>query len=302
VNDALSALLDDVRPRGAVFDRSRLDGAWSMCFTERPPLALATMLQGDGWIATEGGEPIPIGAGDIAVVVGPSPYTISAAAETADDPLTGDAEGSAVLLTGTYEVRGSVCDRILRGLPPVVVVGADAMPYPVVEIVAAELARARPGRQAVLDRLLDLLLVTALREWLDRPDSGAPAWYQAREDPVVGGALQLMHDDPAHPWSVAELADHGAVSRSAFARRFTELVGEPPMSYLACWRLCLAADLLVRTDATVDAIARRVGYANAYALSVAFKRVHGVRPGEHRAAERRRAGAGPAPDRAASAS
>jgi AraC-like DNA-binding protein len=313
VNDALSALLDDVRPRGAVFDRSRLDGAWSLCFTERPPLALATMLRGDGWIAAEGGEPIPIGVGDIALVVGPSPYTISAAAETVEDPqrcaagpVTGDADGSAVLLTGTYEVQGSVCDRILRSLPPVVVVGADAMPYPIVEIVTAELARARPGRQAVLDRLLDLLLVTALREWLDRPGSGAPAWYQAREDPVVGVALQMMHDDPAHPWSVAELAAHAAVSRSAFARRFTELVGEPPMSYLACWRLCLAADLLVRTDATIDAIARRVGYANAYALSVAFKRVHGVRPGEHRATERRRAGAVRAgdvfaPDRAASA-
>ncbi len=79
------------------------------------------------------------------------------------------------------------------------------------------------------------------------------------------------------------------MSRSAFAARFTELVGEPPMSYLACWRLCLAADLLVRTDATVDAIARQVGYANAFALSVAFKRVHGVRPGEHRASERRTA-------------
>jgi AraC-like DNA-binding protein len=292
VNDALSALLDDVRPRGAVFDRSRLDGAWSLRFTDRPALALAAMLRGDGWITPDGGEPIPIRAADIAVIVGPTPYTISAAADPPPlalveaAPPTGD--GSAVLLTGTYEVRSSVCDRILRGLPPVLVVGADAMPYPVVDIVATELGHARPGRQAVLDRLLDLLLVTALREWLDRPGSGAPAWYQVREDPVVGVALRLMHDDPAHPWTVAELAARAAVSRSAFARRFTELVGEPPMSYLACWRLCLAADLLVRTDATVDAIARRVGYANAYALSVAFKRVHGVRPGEHRAAERRR--------------
>lgn len=299
VIDALSALLDDVRPRGAVFDRSLLDGAWSLCFAERPPLALAAMLRGDGWITPEDGEPIPIGVGDIAVVVGGAPYTISAAPDLPPLVLVEDPErcagtagpvardGSAVLLTGTYEVQGSVCDRILRGLPPVVVVGADTMPYPVVEIVAAELTRTRPGRQAVLDRLLDLLLVTALREWLDRPGSGAPAWYQAREDPVVGVALQLMHDDPAHPWTVAELAGHAAVSRSAFARRFTELAGEPPMSYLTCWRLCLAADLLVRTNGTVDAIARRVGYANAYALSVAFKRVHGVRPGEHRASERR---------------
>jgi AraC-like DNA-binding protein len=298
VNDALSTLLDEVRPRGSVFDRSLLEGRWSLRFTERPPLALAAMLRGDGWITPEGGEPIPLDVGDIAVVVGPVPYTISAAPHLpplvlVEDParrateVAVEGDVSAVLLTGTYEVRGSVCDRILRGLPPVVVVRADTMPYPVVEIVAAELATARPGRQAVLDRLLDLLLVTALREWLDRPGSGAPAWYHAQEDPVVGAALQQMHEDPAHPWTVAELARRAAVSRSAFARRFTGLVGEPPMSYLACWRLCLAADLLVSTDSTVDAIARRVGYANAYALSVAFKRVHGVRPGEHRAREGR---------------
>jgi AraC-like DNA-binding protein len=302
MNDALSTLLDDVRPRGAVFDRALLDGRWSLCFTTGRPLALASLLHGEGWIAAEGGEPVQLAAGDVAVVVGAASYTISAAAhlppqELIDDPArcaaaprAGTAEeGSAVILTGTYDVRGSVCDRIPRGIPPVVVVRADTMPYPAVEIVAAELARARPGRQAVLDRLLDLLLVTALREWLDRPGSGAPAWYHAQEDPVVGSALQLMHDEPARAWTVAELARRASVSRSAFARRFTELVGEPPMSYLACWRLCLAADMLVRTDATLDAIARRVGYANAYAFSVAFTRVHGVRPGEHRASARRRA-------------
>jgi AraC-like DNA-binding protein len=276
VIDALSTLLDDVRPRGAVFDRSNLEGSWTIGFAERPPLALATLLRGDAWITVHGGAPVPLGAGDVAVVVGPAPYTVGA-----------DSDGSAVLLSGMYQVRGSVCDRILRGLPPVVVVRADALPYPAVEIVAAELACPRPGRQAVLDRLLDLLLVTTLREWLDRPGSGAPAWYHALDDAVVGAALQLMHDEPAHQWTVVELARRVGVSRSAFARRFSELAGEPPMSYLACWRLCLAADLLVDTDDTVDAIARRVGYANAYALSVAFKRVHGVRPREHRARARR---------------
>jgi transcriptional regulator GlxA family with amidase domain len=100
---------------------------------------------------------------------------------------------------------------------------------------------------------------------------------------VVGPALALMHDDPAHPWTVAELASHAAVSRAAFSRRFRDRVGEPPMSYLTCWRLCLAGDLLRDTDDTLATIARKVGYANAYALSAAFTRVNGVRPGEHRA-------------------
>jgi transcriptional regulator GlxA family with amidase domain len=126
------------------------------------------------------------------------------------------------------------------------------------------------------------VLLTALREWLDRPDSGAPQWYSAQHDPAIGAALDLIHSDPAHRWSVAELAARTAMSRAAFSRRFTALVGEPPMSYLTCWRLCLASDLLRDTDHTLAAVARQVGYANAYALSAAFTRFYGVRPGEFR--------------------
>ena len=136
--------------------------------------------------------------------------------------------------------------------------------------------------QAVLDRLLDLLLLSALREWFARPEVEAPAWYRASLDPVVGRALRLLHDEPARAWTVAELADEAGVSRATFARRFTELLGEPPKSYLTSWRLTLAADLLSRTERTVDAIARQVGFSNAYALSVAFKRLHGTRPSAYR--------------------
>jgi len=277
-------LLDDVRPRGAVFNRSDLAGAWTVDFDERSPLALATLLDGDGWIAADGQPPIALGTGDVALVVGGHRYALGTTSTAC-----------AVLLSGTYEVRGSVCDRVLRGLPPVLVLRAGELPYPIVDVVTAELARLRPGRRAVLDRLLELLLVTTLREWLDRPGSGAPAWYHAQADPIVGAALQLMHDAPAHPWTVAGLAHRATLSRSAFARRFARLVGEPPMSYLACWRLWRAADLLGRTDHTIDVIARQVGYANAYALSVAFKRTYGVRPGEYRATARQAVAEQPVP-------
>ncbi len=101
-------------------------------------------------------------------------------------------------------------------------------------------------------------------------------------DPVVSRALRLLHEDPAHRWSVAELASRTAVSRSSLARRFTALVGEAPMTYLTGRRITLAADLLRETDYTVESIARRVGYGNAFALSVAFKRVRGLSPTAHR--------------------
>jgi AraC-like DNA-binding protein len=126
------------------------------------------------------------------------------------------------------------------------------------------------------------LLIATLRAWFSRPEAGAPAWYQAHSDPVVGRALRVLHNEPASPWTVATLAERVGVSRAALARRFTELVGEPPMTYLTGWRLAMAADLLREPDATVGSVARRVGYGSAFALSTAFKRERGVSPQEYR--------------------
>jgi AraC-like DNA-binding protein len=102
-------------------------------------------------------------------------------------------------------------------------------------------------------------------------------------DPVVGRALRLLHEHPAHPWTVAALASKAGVSRAALARDFTDLVGVPPMTYLREWRLTLAADLLREPTTTLDAVARQVGYGNGFALSTAFKRLRGLSPREHRA-------------------
>ena len=152
-----------------------------------------------------------------------------------------------------------------------------------------EIARDGPGQEVLLDRLLDLLLVAALRAWLARQADAAPAWFRAHADPVVGAALRLLHDNPAHPWTVASLAARLGVSRAALARRFTRLVGEPPMTYLTNRRLDLAAELLRDPETTLGAVARKVGYGTAFALSAAFKRVRGVSPREHRPGRRARA-------------
>lgn len=308
MDDALSTLLQDVRPRGALFDRSIVDSPWSLRVEEEAPLTLLTPVHGEAWITRDSDQPTSLGEGDVALVSGPEPYVVGDRPGTqptlvirgSDLCMTPDGKvvdedlemcasgdppaGSSVLLKGTYEVQGNVGDRVLRSLPPLVVVPAGEGTHPTMGLILTELRDDKPGQQVVLDRLLDLLLVSTLRDWFERPDSDAPAWYRALSDPVVGRALRLIHDDPSRSWTVAGMASAAGASRAGFARRFTELVGEPPMSYLACWRLCLAADLLRQTEATVGSIARQVGYANAYALSVAFKRVHGIRPTEHRAA------------------
>src|SRR5215217_650769 len=177
---------------------------------------------------------------------------------------------------------GDAC--LLRALPSLAVIGADALESPLIALLAEEIVRDAPGQEAVLDRLLDLLLIAALRAWLARDEAEAPGWYRAHADPVVGHALRLIHDDPAHPWTVAELAREAGVSRAALARRFNELVGEPPMAYLAGWRIALAADLLREPGTTIGAVAEQVGYGSPFALSTAFKRVRGMSPAQYRAA------------------
>ncbi|GAA4722062.1 AraC family transcriptional regulator [Isoptericola chiayiensis] len=222
------------------------------------------------------------------VVVGPNPQDCRAIDGGPSEMITfgvrswgNDPDGETVIITGTYPLDGAVGRRILRLLPHRVVLRRGDIDATVIDLLAREVVQDLPGQEAVLDRLLDLLLITCLRTWLDRPD--APGWYRADADPAVGAALRLIHHDPARPWSVESLAREVGLSRAAFARRFTELVGEPPVAYLTGWRLDLAADLLLADDgATLAAVARTVGYTTPFALSAAFKRVRGISPAEHR--------------------
>lgn len=151
-------------------------------------------------------------------------------------------------------------------------------------MLAAEIVKDEPGQDIVLDRTLDLLVVAVLRAWFTDQGADAPGWWRASADPVVGPVLCLLQNSPTRPWTVAELAGQVGVSRAALARRFTQLVGEPPMTFLTKWRLALAADLLLDPSRTIGAVATEVGYGSGFALSAAFKRVRGVSPRQHRLA------------------
>lgn len=304
VMDAFADLLRGVRANGSVFGHTILSPPWSLRFVDGAPLTLCALLQGEGWIITETQAPQRLTVGEVVVVRGPRPFLF------VDDPATnasagidcgehcaipenggtvhhlgwtcGDPDGSTTLIVGAYPVRGDVGRRLLKALPPVLAVTEDGDTAAVSEYIAAEVAADRPGQQVVLDRLLDWMLVCALRAWFDRPETSAPAWYTALSDPIVGEALRLMHDDPARPWTVAQLASRSGVSRSAFARRFTTLVGEPPLAYLTQWRMTIASDLLIEPDTTIADVAKRVGFADAFSFSAAFKRVKGMSPSKHR--------------------
>ncbi|MFC7896491.1 AraC family transcriptional regulator [Streptomyces sp. NPDC057381] len=307
--DALAGLLEGPRARGAFMIRACFDPPWAVRVEDGAPLTVMLAVRGDAWVVPDTGERLRLRAGDLAIARGPDPYTC------ADDPATapqalilpggecsypdgrplggsmdlgvrswGDRpDGATVLLIGTYLVRGEIGGRLLDALPPLLSLTSDQWECPLTPLLMTEVTRDEPGQEVVLDRLLDLLVIAALRSWFAGPRAEPPAWYRALGDPVVGRALRLLQADPAHPWTVASLAAKAGVSRAALARRFTGLVGEPPMAYLTGWRLALAADRLRDTDDTLGAIARQVGYGGAFALSTAFKRVYGVSPQEYRA-------------------
>lgn len=308
--DSVAGLLDGPRARDAFLLASVLDPPWSMRIEDEAPLTLVAVVRGKAYVLPDGdGAPLAMDAGDVAVLRGPDPYVV------ADDPATApqvvilpgrrcvtpdgreapamaglgvrtwgnSPDGETMLLTGTYQLRSETSRRLLDALPATLLVAADSWENPLVGYLAEEIARDAPGQEAVLDRLLDLLLIAALRAWFARDEARAPGWYRAQGDPVVGPALKLMHNDPARPWTVASLAGAVGVSRAALARRFAELVGEPPMTFLTSWRLSLAADLLREPGATIASVAPQVGYSSAFALSAAFKRVRGISPAQHRA-------------------
>ncbi|MFC4060883.1 AraC family transcriptional regulator [Planomonospora corallina] len=317
--DPFDDLLRGVRADGAVFGRSVLAPPWALRFTDRASMTLLVPLHGEGWIAhpEDAGRPRPLRVGEVAIVRGPEPFVWADGPETAARPAAprdvrcGDAgepdgrggpagrtepdgrraepddrggpDGRTVLMAGAYHVRGEAPRRLLRVLPPVVVVADDHDCAPLRDYFELQLAEGRHGRQIVLDRLLDWLLVCTLRDWFDRSESASPAWYRALGDDAVGPALRAMHEAPDRPWTLASLAAVAGVSRTTLAKRFTELVGEPPLAYLTEWRMTLAADLLVEPATTVTSVARRVGYADAFGFSSAFKRVRGVSPSAYRA-------------------
>ena len=311
--DAFTGLLDGPRANGAFLLRSILQPPWSLLIKDEAPLTVVAVISGEAWLTPDGRDPIPLRPGGVAVIRGPEHYIV------ADDPTTapsivihpgqisttmdgeylcdvmdlgtrswgnapGDRGGMTMLLTGTYQTPSEISRLLLGALPGVITLSEDSWQCPFLDLLSAETIKDEPGQELVLDRLLDLVLIAALRAWLAGPEAQAPAWYRAQSDDVVGAAIRLLQENPAQPWTVGSLATAVGVSRAVLARRFTDLVGAPPMTYLAQWRLALAADLLREPSATISKVAREVGYSTPFALSAAFKRVRGVSPREYRLA------------------
>jgi len=296
--DPLGGVLGDLRMHGTFYCRAEGSAPWGV---EMPALEGCMSFH----VVTEGtcllevdGETYELRAGDLALVPhgrghllrsGPG-APIAGRADLLPQDYLGEhysvlrVDGGgpeARLVCGVLEPERPGAAHLLDLLPPVLLVEADDAARGgwlsvLLGMITDEVRRDRPGAEAVVTRLADVVVIQAIRGWLESGGTG-PGWLRALRDPQVGRAVALVHQDPGAPWTLDRLARETQMSRSAFAARFTELAGEPALRYVTRWRMHLATVELAR-GARVGELAGRLGYESEAAFSRAYKRVAGVPP------------------------
>jgi AraC-like DNA-binding protein len=293
--DVLQEHLVRARASGGVFARSIAIAPWGLRLPGTIQLAVHAMIQGHAWLWTDGGGArLELTPGDLALVRGGPDHFIAhepgANCVLPEDFRSlhshGEAERdprAAVFLCGAYRFAGDIGAGLINALPPVLSIPSrlDNPIHGVVSLLSAELSHVEPGRQTVLDRLLDVLVVLGLRTGLSS-SSNAPAWFRGASDVRLSRALQAMHGEANKTWTVDELAKISNMSRATFARAFQEVLGDTPMRYLTDWRMTVARDLLRDQDVPMIEVAEKVGYSSMYAFATAFRRHHGQPPGQWR--------------------
>lgn len=312
--DVFGEILEAVHLRTAIFGRIDFGAPWRLRIPQRDYLSFYVVARGSAWLDMPDARPrqhqgetrIPLSAGDAVILPHGSahelrdvdrssvpalgfdydacPRQAHAARVGGDGPVTS-------IIIGHFTLGSAPRNALLASLPPAIHLPAGAVSASpqlagLVPLILSESASPGAGSSIVLARLADLLFVHALRLWVSTAGKSS-CGLRAVADPAIGAALRLMHARPAEPWTVEQLASSVAMSRSAFAARFTELVGEPPLQYLARWRMTIAAQRLRDDDAPIADVAQAVGYANPVAFSKAFARTQGIGPGTFRREGRR---------------
>jgi AraC-like DNA-binding protein len=303
--DVFGQILEAVHLRTDIFGKLDLGAPWRLRLPEREYLSFYVVARGSAWLEIEKTR-IPLSTGDAVILPLGSPHELRDGARSnvpaqsfhydvcPRSPHTGRLGGNGPVtsvIIGHFRLGHAPRNALLASLPPAIHLPADATSASpqlagVVPLILSESASPGPGSSIVLARLADLLFVQGLRLWVSRAGQSA-CGLRAVSDPAIGAALRLMHGQPGEPWTVERLASSVAMSRSAFAARFSELVGEPPLQYLARWRMTLAAQRLREDDVVIADVAEAVGYGNPVAFSKAFARMQGVGPGTFRREARR---------------
>ena len=297
---AVGEALRFVQMSGVFYCPSELTEPWGL---ELPPMAdcvwFHAMIEGEGSIEVEG-ERHRLGPGDLVLVphgtghrcwglddAAPTPSVYDLPHQYHNDRFAvlrhGGSGGLTRVVCGGIRLGHPAARHLIDALPPFIRIesGRSARTdwmRATIELMGEETREVRPGAEAVISRLCDIVVIQALRSWIEHAPEARTGWLGALRDEQIGRAIGCMHAQPDRDWTVAQLADEVSMSRSAFSARFTELVGEPVARYLTRWRMQVALELLRTTDLTVAATARQVGYDSEAAFSRAFKRVVGMSP------------------------
>jgi AraC-like DNA-binding protein len=299
--DPLGEALHFLRMNGAFYCRSELSEPWGMTLPPMPGyLWFHVVTSGRARIETDERNARLLQPGDFSLVTHgeghvlrsepgvPAPGVLELERELISDRYEilrhGGGGAPTILICGAVRFDHPAARNLVEILPEIIYIEASHSPQmdwmqSTLRLMAAEAEELRPGGEGVITRLGDILVIQAIRSWIETDPAAQTGWLGALQDRQIGPAISLIHRDPARAWTVASLSEEAAMSRSAFAARFTELVGEPAMQYVTRWRMHIALSALKEEGVTVGEVADRLGYRSEAAFSRAFKRVIGVSPG-----------------------
>jgi len=312
--DGLSNLLASYRSGSAFLGTAVLHRPWGIGVEPQRHSAIHLVLDGACWLGlSDHDEPIRLAQGDVALVTSGVGHKLSDPPSATVVPIgaavgaglrepSGSRPGSTTLLCAKYQVDEPGPHPMAALMPPVVhltreEVMANEPLRLILELLRVEAQDDRAKSGLVASRLLDSTLVLLLRAWIDSRPEGDADWFGALKDSAIARALRLIHEQPAASWTIAKLAEHALLSRATFARRFVQLVGEPPLAYIAHLRMKMAAKAFRETDRSITEIGLAVGYESGAAFSKAFSRVYGQSPGRYRDGNSSTTSAGPPPRR-----
>ena len=296
--DPLSGVLSLLKPRNLMCGGFDVGGDWSFQFPQHEGIKCYAVVSGQCWLAVEGvPDAVYLKAGDCFLLPLGRPFRLASdlsltpvdfrtmVSTLSKDGIPSWNGGGDVSGVGGYFALGGDHAGILLGmLPPIVHIKQESDKSALrwsIERMMQELREPRPGGFLVVQHLAQMMLVQALRAHLAEGSRGGVGWLFALADRQMSVAIHSMHDDPARPWTLRELADRVGLSRSTFALKFKETVGASPIEYLTRWRMLLAGDRLANSSDSVSVIALSLGYESESAFSTAFKRVMGRSPRQY---------------------
>lgn len=299
--DPLGEALHLLHMSGMLYCRSEFTAPWGLAMPAMAGLLMFHFVtRGRCWLEVEGAEASLLQPGDLALVPHGEGHRLASEPGTAASNLFelpreqlseryevlrhGGGGAATSVICGAVRFDHPAAHRLVKLLPAMIRVEEGSAQQrdwiqSTLAFMAAEAKELRPGGETVVTRLADILVIQAIRSWIEQDPAAQTGWLGALQDKQIGRAIALIHRDPARAWTLALLATEVAMSRSAFAARFTSLVGEPALHYIARWRMQVALTELKGEGATLGELADRLGYKSEAAFSRAFKRLLGVSPG-----------------------